>query len=128
VGHASLAYGFHSHAPLIALAMVKLGSMCPSLPRLDYHVAFDEPLYSVPYALVHEEVSVRATSTSIEVLHEGRRVASHRRSHERARHTTIRDHMPSAHRAHAEWTPSRILTWAETIGPATRLLCDATRC
>lgn len=29
-----LAYGFHSHAPLIALAMIKLGGMCPPLPRL----------------------------------------------------------------------------------------------
>ena len=28
-----LAYGFHSHRPLIALAMLKLGGLCPSLPR-----------------------------------------------------------------------------------------------
>lgn len=29
-----LAYGFHSHRPLIALAMIKLGGLCPPLPRL----------------------------------------------------------------------------------------------
>ena len=29
-----LAYGFHSHKPLIALAMIKLGGLCPPLPRL----------------------------------------------------------------------------------------------
>jgi len=29
-----LAYGFHSHAPLISLAMLKLGGLCPPLPRL----------------------------------------------------------------------------------------------
>lgn len=29
-----LAYGFHSHAPLIALAMLKLGGLCPPLPTL----------------------------------------------------------------------------------------------
>lgn len=29
-----IAYGFHSHAPLIALAMLKLGGLCPPLPRL----------------------------------------------------------------------------------------------
>lgn len=29
-----LAYGFHSHKPLIALAMMKLGGLCPPLPRL----------------------------------------------------------------------------------------------
>jgi transposase len=28
-----LAYGFHSHAPLVALAMLKLGGLCPPLPR-----------------------------------------------------------------------------------------------
>jgi transposase len=30
-----LAYGFHSHAPLVALAMIKLGGMCPPLPSLE---------------------------------------------------------------------------------------------
>lgn len=28
-----MAFGFHSHAPLIALAMLKLGGLCPPLPR-----------------------------------------------------------------------------------------------
>lgn len=32
--------------------------------------------------------------------------------------------MPSTHRAHAEWTPSRILAWAATVGESTRALCD----
>jgi hypothetical protein len=27
--------------------------------------------------------------------------------------------MPRAHRAHAEWTPSRLIAWAERSGPAT---------
>ena len=27
-----LAFGFHSHAPLVALAMLKLGGLCPPLP------------------------------------------------------------------------------------------------
>ena len=39
--------------------------------------------------------------------------------------TTITEHMPSAHRAHAEWTPSRILTWAARSATATRELCEA---
>lgn len=93
--------------------------------NIDYHVAFGDHFYSVPYTLVHEEVWVRATSTTVEVLLDGRRVAAHRRSRERGRHTTVQDHMPSAHRAHAEWTPSRILGWAESTGSATRALCEA---
>ena len=31
-------------------------------------------------------------------------------------------HMPSAHRAHAEWTPSRLIRQAEKTGPATGTL------
>ena len=27
--------------------------------------------------------------------------------------------MPSAHRAHAEWSPSRLIGWANKVGPAT---------
>jgi hypothetical protein len=30
--------------------------------------------------------------------------------------------MPHAHRAHAEWTPSRLIAWAETTGPITAQL------
>jgi transposase len=41
------------------------------------------------------------------------------------RFTTVTEHMPSAHRAHAEWTPSRILEWAGKMGAATRALCEA---
>jgi transposase len=30
--------------------------------------------------------------------------------------------MPASHRAHLEWTPSRIAQWAATIGPSTAKL------
>ena len=33
--------------------------------------------------------------------------------------------MPHAHRAHAEWTPSRLIAWAETTGPITGQLVAA---
>ncbi len=93
--------------------------------NIDYHVAFDDHFYSVPYVHVHEEVWIRATVSTVEVLLRDRRVASHPRSRARGKHSTLREHMPSAHRAHAEWTPSRLLAWAEKIGPATRQLCAA---
>ncbi len=50
----------------------------------------------------------------------GKRVASHARSYARGGYTTIPEHMPKAHREHAEWTPSRIIRWARTVGPKTR--------
>jgi transposase len=93
--------------------------------NIDYHVAVDAHLYSVPYRLVHEEVEARLTADVVEILHNRTRVAAHRRSSVKGAFTTLADHMPSAHRAHAEWTPSRILTWAGKVGAATRELCEA---
>jgi len=28
-------------------------------------------------------------------------------------------HRPKAHQAHAQWTPSKLITWAESVGPGT---------
>jgi transposase len=93
--------------------------------NIDYHVEVDGHYYSVPYQLVHETVETRATVQTIEVFHRGARVASHRRSDVRGRHTTNPEHMPSSHRAHAEWTPSRLIRWAENeVGPETARLVE----
>jgi transposase len=93
--------------------------------NIDYHIVFDGHFYSVPHSLVHEEIEVRATAVTVEMILRGRRVAGHARSHVRGRHTTLPEHMPSAHRAHAEWTPTRILGWAATVGISTRALCES---
>jgi len=90
--------------------------------RLDYHVEFAGHYYSVPHALVGQEVELRVTRNAVEVLFRHQRVASHARSHRRGTHTTVPEHMPAAHRAHREWTPSRLLHWAASIGAATRSL------
>jgi transposase len=92
--------------------------------NIDYHVEFDHPLYSAPHTLLHEELWVRVTASTVEILHGGTRVASYVRSYVHGGRTTTTDHMPSTHRAHAEWTPSRILSWAEKVGPKTRALCE----
>ena len=86
--------------------------------NIDYHVEVDRHPYSVPYQLVHERLEVRYTASVVEAYYKGRRVASHRRrfDHQPA---TLAEHMPSSHRAHAEWTPSRLIGWAEKTGPAT---------
>ncbi len=81
--------------------------------------------YSTPFTLVHETVDVRFTATTVEIFHRGQRVAAHRRSYVRGGHTTIAAHMPKAHQAHLEWTPSRILDWAQETGPETHALADA---
>lgn len=85
----------------------------------DYHVEIDRHYYSVPHALVGHEVWLRVSARVVEVLYRGARVASHPRSYQRGGHTTDPAHMPKSHRAHAEWTPKRLIDWGISIGAAT---------
>lgn len=87
--------------------------------NIDYHVEYDGHYYSVPHALVRQKVELRITRSTIEVLAKGRRVASHPKNPRKGGYSTIAEHMPTAHRAHADWSPSRLMNWASTIGPAT---------
>lgn len=87
--------------------------------NIDYHIEFDHHYYSVPYRLAGQRVDVRATFTVIECFCKGRRVASHRRSFRKGGFITDAAHMPDSHRRYAEWTPSRMIRWAESIGPQT---------
>jgi transposase len=93
--------------------------------NIDYHVEFARHYYSVPHQLVGQRVDVRATSAVVEVFCAARRVASHVRDDTPGTHSTEAAHMPKAHRAHAQWTPSRIAAWAERTGPATAALARA---
>jgi len=92
--------------------------------NIDYHVAFDANLYSVPYNLVHELVEIRSTPTTVEILHKGTRIASHLRRRGHGHTLTNDEHRPKSHRAHLEWTPSRMVHWAETIGANTARLFE----
>ena len=90
--------------------------------NIDYHVAVEEHLYSVPHQLIHSVVEICLTAATVEIVLRGQRVWLHLRSPQRGGFTTISEHMPKAHRAHLEWTPSRLIRWAATIGPATAAL------
>ena len=68
---------------------------------------------------------MRVADKTVEIFLKGQRVASHARAPNRRGHTTIAEHMPSAHRRHAAWTPARIVAYAEKIGPSTAALCEA---
>jgi transposase len=87
--------------------------------NIDYHIDVEHNYYSVPYQLVREKVEARYTATTVEVYFKGKRVGSHTRLAGKGKHSTKREHMPRAHREHAEWTPSRIISWAKKSGPAT---------
>jgi transposase len=90
--------------------------------NIDYHVEIDRHYYSVPYQLAGEQVEVRSTANTVEVFHRGQRVASHARSREPYRATTIDQHRPHSHQQHLAWPPSRLLDWAQSAGPSTARL------
>ncbi len=87
--------------------------------NIDYHIEFDRHYYSVPYQLRKEEVDVRYTDSTVEILFKNKRVASYPRSCKKGGFTTCREHMPKSHQQYLEWTPSRIIKWAEKNGPHT---------
>jgi len=91
---------------------------------IDYHVAFDHRFYSVPFRLVRQKVDIRATRATVEIYHGGRRVAVHAREWGQRRYVTEVAHMPASHRAHAEWTPSRLVAWAGSAGPSVAALAE----
>lgn len=90
--------------------------------NIDYHVQVDRHYYSVPYQLVREQVDVRLTATTLEVLFKNRRVAAHKRSYVPGGFTTLKEHMPKSHQKYLQWTPSRIIKWAGKTGPNTEKL------
>jgi transposase len=91
----------------------------------DYHIEIAGHYYSVPSKLIREIVDARITSATVEIFHKGQRVASHAFSAVRNRHTTTTEHMPSAHRRYAEWTPAKMMIEAAKVGPATVALFEA---
>jgi transposase len=87
--------------------------------HIDYHVAFDDRFYSAPHALIGMRVELRATSSTVEILHGGERVASHPRSRApKGTCVTSEQHRPPAHRAVTAWPPDRMLAWAASFGPS----------
>jgi transposase len=92
--------------------------------NIDYHVSFDDHYYSAPYTLTGETLWCRASHRTVELLHKGKRIASHARSFVKYAYTTTPEHRPASHRAHLEWTPSRLIQWGGTIGPNTAALVE----
>lgn len=90
--------------------------------NIDYHVEVEKNYYSVPYRLVKEQVEVRLTDSTVEILYKGKRVASHPRLYGKGQFITTSEHRPDPHKKYLEWTPSRIIRWAEQTGANTARL------
>jgi transposase len=96
-----------------------------AIVHLDYHVEVLSHRYSVPYRLVQERVDVRITAGTIEIFHQGKRVASHVRfTSTKGLCATVDEHMPEAHRRYKGWSPERFIRWASKCGEATAKLIE----
>ena len=89
--------------------------------NIDYHVAFEKHFYSVPHALIQQQVEIKATERMVEIFHKGKQVAIHPRSSAQGRFSTRAEHMPSNHRFVLEQDSHWLLKQAEAIGPQTTL-------
>lgn len=91
--------------------------------NIDYHIEIEGHYYSVPYHYAREQVDVRLGQNSIEIFSKHQRIASHRRISavlkQRRRHSTIKEHMPKAHQRHSDWSPQRLINWAQKTGAST---------
>ena len=64
-------------------------------------------------------VDREGTLPVVVVVHDGQRMAAHARSHLNGGFTTDPSHRPEAYEKDLEWTPSRIIRWAEKTGSHT---------
>ena len=89
-----------------------------------YHVQFEGRYYSVPFQLAGKEVLLSATSTTVELVYDNKRVALHRRCYAiNQRFMTDPSHMPPRHLAQYDtdtMTGPKYLDWAARVGPSTK--------
>jgi transposase len=92
--------------------------------HIDYHFVFDDHYYSAPYQYLQRPVEIRSTAKTVECFCDGVRIATHERNFKKYAYTTLKEHMPPNHRAHAEWGPERMKRWAKKIGEKTALFIE----
>jgi len=109
----------------LPLMPYQYGEWKKALVNVDYHLEAEGHYYSVPYQLIKEQVEIRLSQKTVECFHLGKRVASHVRSYDTGKSTTLPEHRSPAHRYYLEWTPEKIVHWAETIGPEASNLAKA---
>ena len=94
-----------------------------AIVQYNYHIDVDKMHYSIPYEYIKCQVDIRITSRVIEVFYNGLRVCSHPRLFGRqGQYTTVTEHMPPAHQKYLEWNGERFVSWAESVGPDTKVV------
>lgn len=92
--------------------------------NLDCHFEMKKSWYSAPHQLIGATLVVRYTATTVEALHNGKRVAIHPRTMKQGQRITLDEHLPKSKGEYAQWTPERLINWAGKIGPNTAELAQ----
>ena len=80
------------------------------------HVQFEQAYYSAPFRLVHQQLWLKATDTSVKLYHELKLVAAHPRLKRPGQRSTVDEHMPPEALAYKMQDPQWCLKQAEAIG------------
>lgn len=86
----------------------------------DWHIQIDTVKYSVPYAFAGLNVDVRIIGDALDVITDGRVIASHQRGHRRNSYVTDPSHGPAYFtESTGLWTRAYFLRHAAKAGPGT---------
>jgi len=95
----------------------------------NYHVEYAGFYYSVPYTMYGQQVTLRVTGDTVEILSENReRIALHPRRYSGSRYVIVRGHMPKNHQHQRDWERfdgARYREWAANIGENTAFVITA---
>jgi len=87
-------------------------SLATVLPNYHVYHQADNHYYSVPWKTARKQVKIIAGSHTVEIFHDGQRVAIHERKQTHG-YSTAESHMPSHHRFIHELSPERVLELAD---------------
>jgi transposase len=107
-------------------ALLPLPALCYELKKQCYatvmkngHVCLggDKHYYSVPYKHIGKKVTLRYSSTLVEVYYQYDQIALHKRTKSAYQYTSEKEHMASTHRFVSEWSPEKFIQWSQNIPP-----------
>jgi hypothetical protein len=82
------------------------------------HVQFEKAYYSAPFRLVHRELMLKATDTTVKLYYDHNLVAAHPLLKRPGQRSTVDEHMPPEAIAYKMQDPQWCLRQAEAVGPA----------
>ncbi len=99
---------------------------CKVTAQFNYHVYLgeDKHYYSVPFSYRGKKVDMIYTESGVEIFYHHSRIAFHQRDRRMNGYTTLKEHMPPAHRFMDNWDPERLIHWAGRIGESVKQVIE----